>query len=207
MPRKRTATSRLDSLEKRRKKVEKKIVAAPQKRTVHEEMEGEREWKMQMAVIYKVAGYSHTEISDVLGVTRGTVSKWFEDKEIQAYYKYVLEHLQEGALTLMRTYLVAAIKRVYQLMMQDDDRRIALDAAKEIFDRGGLPKMSRIEKHEEIDGEVKHKHHFSGRVEIENIEQLTPDQQKQLADVYEQADAILAEAAANGEEIEETDGR
>lgn len=205
MPRSRTTASRLDGLEKSRKKVETKLKAAPTKRTVHEELPGEREWKKQMAVVFKVAGLSHGEIGDAVGVSRGTVGKWFEEPLVQQYFQFVTEHMVEGGLMLLRSYALEAIKRIRQLMIQTDDPRLALEAAKEILDRCGLPKMSRVEKKEEHahSGEVKftgtHEHVHSGHLTMEQFQALPPNAQKEIADVWEEADRITAAAVANGE--------
>ncbi len=96
----------------------------------------------------RVAGWSPKRIAAELGYTTPTIRAWLRQPVVREYVK-VLEAVRErGALAeferLQRDYLPEAVDTVVGVMRKDDARDTdRLNAAQDIMDRSGLPKVSR----------------------------------------------------------------
>jgi glutamate synthase domain-containing protein 1 len=95
-----------------------------------------------------VAGWSTKRIATELGYQVATIRAWKRQPIVKDYIR-VLEAVRErGALAeferLQRDYLPEAVDTVVDVMRKDDARDAdRLNAAQDIMDRSGLPKVSR----------------------------------------------------------------
>jgi hypothetical protein len=104
--------------------------------------------KQNIAVFLKVATYTHSEIAAALGERKHTVKTWFKEPRVIALYEESLESITGAARTFLETLSINAVKRLGELV-NSSDSKVALDAIREVLDRGGLPKLSRVEKKED----------------------------------------------------------
>lgn len=179
MPRRRITTA-VEGIEVKRKTVVKK-------RNANEMTAGEIQHKKSLAVFLRVAGYTNTEIGGALGITKGTVSAWFKDKDVQKLYDETLESIGTAAKQFLETLTIEAVKRLAALMY-DSDHKIALDAVREVLDRGGIPKLSRQEK------TVEDKTPGANKPQVLEV-RISADQANRYAELVEEAEKITAEAA------------
>lgn len=104
--------------------------------------------KQDIAVFLKLATYSHSEIAGALGERKHTVKLWFKEPRVIKLYEESLESITGAAKTFLETLSINAVKRLGELVNHHDPK-IALDAIREVLDRGGLPKLSRVERKDE----------------------------------------------------------
>lgn len=144
MPRRSVSTA-VDGIEVKRR-TKKRVNAA----TSPEEISH----KQNIAVFLKVATYTHNEIAQALGEKRSTIREWFKEPRVIKLYESALENLSGAARQFLETLSINAVKRLGELVNHHDPK-IALDAIREVLDRGGLPKLSRVEKKQENDDKPK----------------------------------------------------
>jgi hypothetical protein len=191
---------RADYLDSVRKKANKKISAPVRKGK--RRAPGELEFKKDMMIILKVAGYSHNQIGAALGEHRDTVNGWFQEPDTAAKYLKVAKELTSAARRLLETYTVEAIQTIADLMRDSNDEAIILKAATEILDRGGLPKVSRSEQKQE-----RHDTHTFGTDDetTEALRALSPELQEQAAQMMDELVEFLNENAKAKDQEPEPD--
>ena len=111
--------------------------------------EGEDELIKDMVVVLKLSNYTNTQIASIVGVSRGQVKEILEDGNVQKKLIALKSKLPQAALELGRAYLIEAVQAVAHVMRTSDKDDTILKAAAELFDRFGIPKVSRIEQKDE----------------------------------------------------------
>lgn len=106
---------------------------------------GEEELVKDMIVVLKLANYTHGQIASIVGVSRGQVGVFLQDEKLQAKMLHLREALPAAALELGKAYLIEAVQAVVHVLRTEKDNALVLKAAGELFDRFGLPKLSRTE--------------------------------------------------------------
>jgi predicted transcriptional regulator len=194
----RAPEERAEQLEKRQSKIRRKFKVTPKKQQKF--LPHEAEFKKEMAVILKLAGYSNRQIGDTIGVTRGTVGEWLKEGKTQAKIEKLMEALPLAAKSLLQGFTIEAVHSIAAVMRDSDDDKFVLEAAKEILDRGGLPKASR----QEIDSSSTKKTQFS--VDEENLaalRELPPHLQEEAAQAMEELQNTLTQIASRANEGED----
>lgn len=176
---------RADYLEAERRKATRKIQGTAHKKGKRR-APGEVEFKKDLMIILKVAGYNHTQIATAIGEHRDTVNVWFKEPDTAAKFLKVTKSLTSASLRLLETYTIEAIQTIADLMRDSNDEQIILKAATEILDRGGLPKASRTEQ--------KTEHHTTFSTDDETtqaLRELSPELQEQAAEMMDEVVAFL----------------
>jgi hypothetical protein len=109
------------------------------------EIQGEEELVKDMIVVLKLANYTHGQIGSIVGVSRGQVREYLQDENLQKKLLHLREALPQAALELGQAYLIEAVQAVVHVLRTEPDNALVLKAAAEMFDRFGLPKLSRTE--------------------------------------------------------------
>lgn len=108
-------------------------------------LEGEEGLVKDMIVVLKLANYTHGQIASIVGVSRGQVGVFLQDENVQKKMLTLREALPAAALELGKAYLIEAVQAVVHVLRTETDNALVLKAASELFDRFGLPKLSRSE--------------------------------------------------------------
>lgn len=98
-----------------------------------------------MLVSLRLVGYSVTQCAAIVGLSRGQVREITDDPNFKKRLTALQTKLPEAAVNLGRAYLVEAVQSVLHVMRTETDNALVLKAAAEIFDRFGIPKVSRTE--------------------------------------------------------------
>lgn len=183
------ATKRVDSV-RRKYKVDTKS----KKRL----LDAEIPYVKDMVVLLKVAGYSRTQIAQVVGISRGQVAGFLEDPEVEKKLLDLRERLPAAAKELMQGYMIEAVQAVVDVMRSTDDDQVRLKAAADVLDRGGMPKASRQEK--TVEETQNHNVSFDTDF-MELIRQAPPEIQEQAASMIEGLEALLKTKAEEADEL------
>jgi hypothetical protein len=144
MPRQnRSPEERSQVLEKANAKARKGYKRNPKKR--NKVTDNEKVVITDMLVSLKLVGYNATQCSAIVGLSRGQVKEITNAPEFQARLLKLQEKLPEAAVTLGRAYLIEAVQAVAHVLRTTEDEALVLKAAAEMFDRFGIPKVSRSE--------------------------------------------------------------
>lgn len=191
---------RADYLDDARKKATKKLAAPVRKGK--RRSPGELEFKKDMMIILKVAGYSHTQVAAAMGEGLSTIQAWGQDPDVAAKYLKVTQELTSAARRLLETYTIEAIQTIADLMRDSADESIILKAATEILDRGGLPKVSRSEQKQE-----RQDTHIFGTDDdtTEALRALSPELQEQAAQMMDELVEFLNDNAKTKKQEPEPD--
>lgn len=106
---------------------------------------GEEDLVKDMIVVLKLSNYTHRQIASIVGVSSGQVGVFLQDEKVQKKMLALREALPQAALELGRAYLIEAVQAVVHVLRTENDNALVLKAAAELFDRFGLPKLSRSE--------------------------------------------------------------
>lgn len=98
-----------------------------------------------MLVSLKVVGYTNSQCSATVGISKGQVKEIVSTPAFQKRLLAIQERLPEAAITLGRAYLIEAVQAVLHVLRTEEDNSLVLKAAAEMFDRFGIPKVSRSE--------------------------------------------------------------
>src|SRR5262245_30512192 len=162
---------------------------------------GEEDFKFDMVVLLTLAGYSKIQIAKIVGISRGQVLALTQRPEIAERIEFLRASLPQAALELLHGYMIEAVQVIADVMrttMHDD---IALKAAGEILDRGGVAKASRTESNVHTTSE--NRVTFSNDAMVEALRQLPPEKQEEAAQMVEQVEEFLNRAATEKAEAEE----
>lgn len=148
-------------------------------------IEGEEGLVKDMVVILKLANYSHSQIGTIVGVSRGQVKEYLAEPAVQKKLLALRAGIPQAALQLLEAMLIEAAVTVVHVMRTETDNALVLKAASEIFDRAGLPKLSRQEK--KVDGDSPLTGIGRGGHEdvLTDIANLTPEIQEKAAQLYD----------------------
>lgn len=156
--------------------------------------EGEDDIAKDMVVVLKLANYSNSQIGMIVGVSRGQVAEFLSDPNVEKKYMALKEKLPQAALELGRQYLIEAVQAIVHVMRNTQDEALVLKAASELFDRFGIPKVSRNEvKSEASEGED----HPVDQSLLGKLRSASPEVQEraaELQDMFEEGLASLLEA-------------
>jgi predicted transcriptional regulator len=153
---------------------------------------GEVQFKQDMSIILSLAGYTQKEIGLSLGEAQQTISDWLNnDPEVRLKYEKVSAALPESAKILLETYTIEAVHTLVDVMRTEMDNKIVLDAAKEILDRGGLPKLSRQEK----ESTERQEWVVTDDNLTDRLREASPEIQEEAAQIIESLEMLLSKHA------------
>lgn len=140
-----------------------------------------------MIVILKVAGYSQTQMSKVVGISRAQVREILAKPEISEEVAALRSALPRAALELIQGYMVEAVQAIVDVLRATDDDKVVLQAAGDILDRGGIPRASRQERHSVNEDRTV----FTDEGIVERLREAKPEVQEQAAQLIEQLEGLL----------------
>lgn len=100
---------------------------------------------MQLLALKVIGGYSNIQCAQIVGISRGQVRAIVQDEKFKRQVTTVAKTLPAAALNLGQAYLVEAVQAVVHVMRTESDNALVLKAAAEMFDRFGLPKLTKAE--------------------------------------------------------------
>jgi hypothetical protein len=158
-------------------------------------IQGEEELVKDMIIVLKLANYTHSQIGSIVGVSRGQVGEYLQDEKLQAKMLHLREALPAAALELGKAYLIEAVQAVVHVLRTEKDNALVLKAASELFDRFGLPKLTRQE------AVVENTNTFGDSDEslISKFRTATPEMQEKAAQLHEMFEEGLKNILTEGE--------
>jgi len=154
---------------------------------------GEQEHVVNLVIIFTIAGYTPTQISQIIGISRGKVRAYLDEPQTQELMDDTLQGLTEAATDLLRSYSIEAVQAIADVMRGSEDDKMILQAASEILDRSGLPKASRSEQ--KVHKTNENLTTFSDDGIVEQLRQLPPEAQEEAAQMVERLEEFLTKAA------------
>lgn len=202
MPRKRTPDDRNSVLENGRREVRRKYRSSKQIKKSRKIALGEQGHLENMTIILKIAGYTNTQIGQIVNLSRGQVKKLLAEPNVAEQMASLLEALPAAALDLMQSYSIEAVQTIADVMRTSPEWKARMEAAREILDRTGLPKVTKSEA--QVYRTEEHLTTFSNDGIIEALRNASPEVQETAAQMMEGIENLLAQ---HGEEIadEESD--
>lgn len=144
-----------------------------------------------MVIILKLSGYSKAQIARTVGISFGQVTEMLDDPDVAERLVYMRGVLPQAALDLLHGYMVEAVQAIVDVMRMSDDDKLILQAAGEILDRAGLSKASRQERHQINEERTT----ITDDGLVEKLRTASPEVQEQAAQLVEQLEGILGDAA------------
>jgi len=141
-----------------------------------------------MVVILKVAGYSQTQMSKVIGISRAQVREILSLPEISEEVGALRAALPSAALDLIQGYMIEAVQAIVDVLRSSGDDKIVLQAAGDILDRGGMPKASKQERHTVNEERTV----FTDEGIVERLREAKPEVQEEAAQLIEALEGLLA---------------
>lgn len=188
-------SSRAEVLKKQRTKARRQMAAKMNKGPKHRMM-AEVEFRKDMAIILKIAGYTHEQIGASIGESKQTIFNWLHEPKIEAKFEALTQTLTESALSLLQTYTIEAVQTIVVIMRTSNNDKFVMEAAKEILDRGGIPKASRSISESTSKSETE----ITDTTLLEKIRKATPEVQEQAALAIEQLENLLSQhSESNGD--------
>jgi hypothetical protein len=155
-----------------------------------------------LVVTFTIAGYTPTQISKIIGISRGKVRGILDEPETAELMDKTIQGLTEAASELLESYSLEAVQAIADVMRASDDDGMILKAAAEILDRSGLPKASRSEQ--KIHKTNEELTTISDAGMLEALREMSPEIQEQAAQLVEQLENLTAEAAMDEVRDEES---
>lgn len=166
--------------------------------------EGEDELIKDMVVVLKLSNYTNTQIASIVGVSRGQVKTILADGNVQKKLISLKAKLPQAALELGRAYLIEAVQSVAHIMRTSNDEQVVLKAAAELFDRFGIPKVSRQESKTDP-GDENEGHPVTPQL-LDRLRQATPEIQERAAALQEMFQEGLDTLLNEGNAVREPNG-
>src|SRR4030095_2880232 len=138
-------------------------------------------------IVLKLAGYSGSQMAKVIGISRGQIREFLAMPEVAERLGTLRAGLPQAALNLLQGYMSEAVQALVDVMRRTGDDKYILQAAGEILDRAGLPKVSRQERHT-INEE---KTTFTDDGIVERLREAPGEVQEQAAQMIEQLEQLL----------------
>jgi hypothetical protein len=155
-------------------------------------------------VVLKVAHYSNTQISKIVGISRGQVAEILKAPRIQQRVQRITEKLPQAALNQLQNYMIEAVQWIVHVgrmnLHEGGDHNLVLKAADTILDRGGTPKTSRTEKKDESENPLNAIGRGGHEDVFERIRTLPPEMQERAAQLYDALEDGLKSIIAEGAE-------
>jgi hypothetical protein len=143
MPSKKTPEARSEIIEKAQKNARKGYKTNTKKRTnVSDE---ELVVIKDCIVSLKLVGYTNTQIATIVGLSKGQTKEIVNDPNFKRRLAAISKKLPEAAFLLGQAFLVESVMAVMHVMRTENDNTLVLKAAAEMFDRFGIPKLTRSE--------------------------------------------------------------
>lgn len=143
MPNKKTPEARSEIIEKAQRNARKGYKTNIKKRaSVSDE---ELVVIKDCIVSLKLVGYTNTQISTIVGLSKGQTKEIVNDPYFKRRLEAISKKLPEAAFLLGQAFLVESVMAVMHVMRTENDNTLVLKAAAEMFDRFGIPKLSRSE--------------------------------------------------------------
>lgn len=147
-----------------------------------------------MLISLKLVGYSNSQCAAIVGLSRGQVREIVKDPNFIKRLESLKTKLPEAAVNLGRAYLVESVMAVIHVMRTETDNALVLKAAAEMFDRFGVPKLTRSESKIETPDEPQEEINQSL---LEKLRNEPPEVQERIASLHqsfsEGVEAILNE--------------
>lgn len=153
----------------------------------------EREHVKDMVVVLKLAGYTRSQMSRAIGISKGQVKEILEDATTNEKLGILRRALPQAALDLLQGYMIEAVQAVVDVMRTSESDKFILQAAGEILDRGGLGKVSRQDRHNLNEERLT----ITDDGIVDRLRELPVDQQEKAAQIVEELENMLAAAEAN----------
>lgn len=144
-------------------------------------IQGEEELVKDMVIVLKLANYTHGQIASIVGVSRGQVGEYLKDENLQKKMLHLREALPAAALELGKAYLIEAVQAVVHVLRTETDNALVLKAASELFDRFGLPKLTRQESTVDASTTINE----TDESLISKFRSATPEMQEKAAQLHE----------------------
>jgi hypothetical protein len=151
----------------------------------------EQQYVGHMVVVLKVAGYSRTQIAKIAGVSKGQVKTYLEDPQITEMIEVLRANLPAAAIDLMQGYLLEGVLVLVEVMRSESDAAVRIKAVQELFDRGGLPKSSRQERHDLVEERTT----FFDDGIVDRLREAPVEVQEQAAQMIEEFNKLLTQHA------------
>ena len=155
-----------------------------------------------LVVPLKIAGYTRTQMSLILGVSKGQLGEIINDPKMQKRIDEVVAALPKAALVMMEAYLIEGVQAVVDVMRSSPKDEMVLKAAAELFDRAGLPKLTRAEsKNDTTQANTFGQDDSSILTQFQGLPEDVQNKAADLKDMFENGlREILAEAQGQGKE-------
>lgn len=156
-----------------------------------------------MLVSLRLVGYTPSGCAAIVGLSRGQVREICNDPNFKKRLESLKTKLPEAAVNLGRAYLVEAVQSVVHVLRTESDNALVLKAAAELFDRFGIPKVSRseakVESTEPAEGEI-------NETFLNKLRSAPPEVQEQVAALHESftegVERILSEGISGADSRE-----
>jgi hypothetical protein len=156
---------------------------------------GEKEHAREMAIVLKLAGYSHNQIGSVVGISRGQVADMLKEPDTAEKFERLRANLPAAALDLLHGYTIEAVQAIVDVLRKTDDDALILKAAAEILDRAGIGKVSKGEQHKVL--ETKTTISTDDNM-LDALRSLPPEKQEEAAQMIEQLENFLTDESKEG---------
>lgn len=154
-----------------------------------------------MLVSLRLVGYTPSQCAAVVGLSKGQVKEIVNDPNFKSRLESLKTKLPEAAVNLGRAYLVEAVQAVIHILRTETDNALILKAAAEIFDRFGIPKVSRAEV--KSDPTPEQSGSEINETFMDRLRTAPPDIQEKVAALHESftegVERILSEGKPDGD--------
>lgn len=153
-----------------------------------------------MLVSLKLVGYSNSQMGAIVGLSTGQTRVITSDPKFQSRLKSLREKLPQAAITLGQAYLVESVQAVMHVLRTESDNALVLKAAAEMFDRFGIPKLTKSEVKNETSPPVPTD--LTGDA-MTKLREASPEKQEAIAALHESfaegVNRILSEGENDGD--------
>lgn len=191
MPPRSTPSSRAAAADRQLSKVRRryKINLGAQKKL----LPGEIPHVIDMVIVLKLAGYSQIQIARTIGISREQTAEFLKSPVVAEKLVSLRKALPQAALDLIQGYMIEAVQVFVEIIRTEPDNKIRAQAAAEILDRGGLPKASKMERHNVNEERMT----FTDEGIVDRLRDLPVEVQEKAAQMIEQLESMLSEAATD----------
>lgn len=168
----------------------------------------ERVVAQEIAVYLKAQDFSWTYIGESLGISPNTVKSWFSregDERAEELRDKVLAVQQDfvnGAIKLMKTYIIELVEMLMSIAREAEDPKIVLDIFREFSDRIGLVKVNKSEA-AAVTRNVNEEHHSIDITDktglVEKLRDAPPEIQQRAAVMMADLQSLVSEGAVTEE--------
>jgi len=191
LPPRSTPSSRAAAADRQLSKVRRryKINLGAQKKL----LPGEIPHVIDMVIVLKLAGYSQIQIARTIGISREQTAEFLKSPVVAEKLVSLRKALPQAALDLIQGYMIEAVQVFVEIIRTEPDNKIRAQAAAEILDRGGLPKASKMERHNVNEERMT----FTDEGIVDRLRDLPVEVQEKAAQMIEQLESMLSEAATD----------